>query len=68
MQRVEELLLEKPGRDPGFMMGRTRRAKVVVVPGGPELVGQYRFAELETTTGATFAGRLVEDSRQRRAG
>jgi len=63
--RVEEILVEKPGRDPGYMLGRTRRAKVVVVPGGPELVGSYRFAELETTTGATFAGRLVEDPRRR---
>ena len=58
--RVEEILVEKPGRDPGFMLGRTRRAKVVVVPGGPELIGRYRHALLERTTGATFAGRLVE--------
>ncbi|MEJ2540841.1 MAG: MiaB/RimO family radical SAM methylthiotransferase, partial [Gemmatimonadota bacterium] len=58
--RVEEILIEKPGRDPGFMLGRTRRAKVVVVPGGPELIGGYRHALLERTTGATFAGRIVE--------
>ena len=58
--RVEEILIEKPGRDPGFMLGRTRRAKVVVVPGGPELIGSYRRAVLERTTGATFAGSLVE--------
>jgi tRNA-2-methylthio-N6-dimethylallyladenosine synthase len=66
--RVEEILLEKPGRDAGFMLGRTRRAKAVVVPGGPELVGQYRVAELETTTGATFAGRLVEPGQRRMVG
>lgn len=66
--RVEEILVEKPGRDPGHMLGRTRRAKVVVVPGGPELIGQYRMAELETTTGATFAGRLAEAPGRRRAG
>ena len=58
--RIEEILVEKPGRDPGYMLGRTRRAKVVVVPGGPELIGAYRYAALERTTGATFAGRLVE--------
>jgi len=57
--RVEEILIEKPGRDPGFMLGRTRRAKVVVVPGGGELIGSYRHAVLERTTGATFAGSLV---------
>jgi tRNA-2-methylthio-N6-dimethylallyladenosine synthase len=58
--RVEELLMEKPGRDAGFMLGRTRRFKTVVVPGGPELVGQYRWARLDSTTGATFAGELVD--------
>jgi tRNA-2-methylthio-N6-dimethylallyladenosine synthase len=58
--RVEEILIEKPGRDQGFMLGRTRRAKVVVVPGGPELIGSYRHAVLERTTGATFAGSLVD--------
>ncbi|HSG47789.1 MAG TPA: tRNA (N6-isopentenyl adenosine(37)-C2)-methylthiotransferase MiaB [Longimicrobiales bacterium] len=66
--RVEEILVEKPGRDPGYMLGRTRRAKVVVVPGGLDLVGEYRIAELETTTGATFAGRVVEAPGRRRVG
>ena len=60
MGRIEEILVERPGRDPGYMLGRTRRAKVVVVPGGQELVGGYHVAELQTTTGATFAGQLVE--------
>ncbi|MDT8342537.1 MAG: MiaB/RimO family radical SAM methylthiotransferase [Longimicrobiales bacterium] len=64
--RVEELLIEKPGRDPGTMLGRTRRAKVVVVPGGSELTGSYRHARLEATTGATFTGRLVEAPAVRR--
>ena len=58
--RVEELLIEKPGRDPGFVLGRTRRGKAVVVPGGTELIGSYRHAELVRTTGATFVGELVE--------
>jgi tRNA-2-methylthio-N6-dimethylallyladenosine synthase len=66
--RVEEILVEKPGRDHGFMLGRTRRAKAVVVPGGLDLVGQYRLTELETTTGATFAGRIVEAPERRRVG
>ncbi len=58
--RTEELLIEKPGKHPGFVLGRTRRAKAVVVPGGPELIGSYRWAELTRTTGATFVGELVE--------
>lgn len=66
--RVEEILVEKPGRDPGYMLGRTRRAKAVVVPGGSELVGEYRHALLETTTGATFAGTLVKSTDSRRVG
>ncbi len=57
--RVVELLIEKPGRDDGFMLGRTRGAKAVVVPGGPELVGSYQWAELTRTTGATFVGEIV---------
>jgi tRNA-2-methylthio-N6-dimethylallyladenosine synthase len=66
--RIEEILVERPGRDPGYMLGRTRRAKVVVVPGGPELVGGYHVAELQTTTGATFAGQLVERAEHRLVG
>ena len=66
--RVEEILVEKPGRDAGFMLGRTRRGKAVVVPGGMDLVGRYRWAELEATTGATFRGRLVDAPDQALAG
>jgi tRNA-2-methylthio-N6-dimethylallyladenosine synthase len=66
--RIEEILVERPGRDPGYMLGRTRRAKVVVVPGGQELVGGYHIAELQTTTGATFAGQLVEPAEHRLVG
>ena len=57
--RVTELLIEKPGRDDGFVLGRTRGAKAVVVPGGPELIGSYQWAELTRTTGATFVGEIV---------
>jgi tRNA-2-methylthio-N6-dimethylallyladenosine synthase len=57
--RVEEVLIEKAARDPGQVLGRTRRNKVVVFDGDVERVGAYTHAELERTTGATFTGREV---------
>jgi len=63
--RVEEVLLEKPGREEGFMMGRTRRNKVVVVPAEASLAGTYVNAELVETTGATFVGVRTDASQHR---
>lgn len=57
--RVEEVLIEKAGRDPGQILGRTRRNKVVVFDGEVDRVGSYTRVELEHTTGATFTGREV---------
>lgn len=57
--RVEELLLERPGKDDGMMLGRTRRNKAVVVPGQPDEAGRYVTAALTSTTGATFVGERV---------
>ncbi len=57
--RIEEVLIEKIGRDPGHVLGRTRRNKVVVFPGEPEWVGSYRTVALTSTTGATFVGECV---------
>ena len=58
--RVEEVLVEKRGKEPGHMLGRTRRHKVVVFPGEERLQGSYRAVELKRTTGATFVGSLVD--------
>ncbi len=57
--RIEEVLVEKEGKEAGFMLGRTRRHKVVVFPGDTNQVGSYRNVLLTRTTGATFAGQLV---------
>jgi tRNA-2-methylthio-N6-dimethylallyladenosine synthase len=57
--RVEEVLVEKPARDAGHVLGRTRRNKVVAFPGDAAWIGQYRTVVLESTTGATFRGRLA---------
>lgn len=60
--RVEELLVEKEGKDPGYMLGRTRKSKVVVFPGDPALAGTYRMVEINRTTGATFVGKLTDQT------
>jgi tRNA-2-methylthio-N6-dimethylallyladenosine synthase len=57
--RVEEVLVEKPAKSEGDVLGRTRRGKVVAFPGSPELVGGYVEVRLERTTGATFIGTAV---------
>ena len=58
--RVEEVLAEKEARDPGQILGRTRRNKVVAFAASPELVGTYHEVRLTDTTGATFVGALTE--------
>jgi tRNA-2-methylthio-N6-dimethylallyladenosine synthase len=59
--RVEEVLVEKTGRRPGQVLGRTRRNKAVAFEAGPERIGSYTHVELRHTTGATFGGVEVED-------
>jgi tRNA-2-methylthio-N6-dimethylallyladenosine synthase len=54
--RVEEVLVEKAGRHPGQVLGRTRRNKVVAFDGDPAAIGSYTHVELRHTTGATFGG------------
>ena len=56
--RVEEVLVEKAARDPGQILGRSRRNKVVAFPASPDLVGTYLEVRLTGTTGATFVGEL----------
>jgi len=56
---VQEVLIEKAGRSPGQVLGRTRRNKVVAFDGDVGRVGEYARVALEHTTGATFAGTEV---------
>jgi tRNA-2-methylthio-N6-dimethylallyladenosine synthase len=58
--RVEEVLIEKEARDPGALLGRTRRNKVVAFPGDPARIGGLATVILRSTTGATFAGAEVD--------
>ena len=55
--RVEEVLVEKMGRDEGMVMGRTRRHKVVVAPGDEGDIGRYINVRLTRSTGATFVAK-----------
>lgn len=57
---VVEVLVEKEARDPGHLLGRTRRNKVVAFSSNGEWEpGEFRTVELTGTTGATFRGRCV---------
>ena len=58
--RVEEILVEKDGKEAGFKLGRTRRNKVVVFPGEGTRPGTYQTVRLTRTTGATFVGCLTD--------
>ena len=58
--RVDEVLVEKTGRHPGTVFGKTRRGKAVAFPGDPSLIGSYRQVKLVSTTGATFGGEEVQ--------
>ncbi len=57
--RVEEVLIERPGRREGQLLGHTRRHKVVSFEGDGSRVGEYTLVELSHTTGATFGGTEV---------
>ncbi len=57
--RLEEVLVEKEGKEDGFMLGRTRRNKVAVFQEAKSLLGAYLTLELTRTTGATFVGAPV---------
>lgn len=64
--RVEEVLVEKEGREAGFLLGKSRRNKVVVFPGESRLIGSYVMVRLERTTGATFVGSRSADPEESR--
>ncbi|CAN5669403.1 tRNA (N6-isopentenyl adenosine(37)-C2)-methylthiotransferase MiaB [soil metagenome] len=61
--RLEEVLAEKPGRDPGDLLGRTRRGKAVTFPASGHGPGDYVALRLSGTTGATFRGLPLSGAR-----
>jgi tRNA-2-methylthio-N6-dimethylallyladenosine synthase len=56
---VHEVLLERPARRGGMLLGRTRTNFLVLVERGPEAIGQYCTVRLTGTTGSTFTGEVV---------
>ena len=57
--RVEEILVERPAKSHGMLLGRTRRNKAVVVSGTRTEIGSYLTVRLIDTTGATFVAQRV---------
>jgi tRNA-2-methylthio-N6-dimethylallyladenosine synthase len=53
---VHEALVERPAKRGDLMLARTRTNLSVLVPLGPETVGQYHHVQLTGTTGLTFTG------------
>jgi len=57
---VHEVLIERPARRGGHMLGRTRSNLLVLVDAAESSIGEYRTVRLTGTTGATFtAARVV---------
>jgi tRNA A37 methylthiotransferase MiaB len=57
--REDEVLVEKEARDPGQVLGRTRRNKFVAFPAEGAQIGDYTWVQLKRTTGPTFQGARV---------
>lgn len=54
-----EVLVERPARSVGDMLGRTESNKVVAFAGDESMLGTFQQVQLESTTGATFRGRAL---------
>lgn len=59
---VHEVLVERPARRGGQLLGRTRTNLLVVLDLPPDVVGEYRTVRLTGTTGSTFTGAIVAPS------
>jgi tRNA-2-methylthio-N6-dimethylallyladenosine synthase len=55
---VHEVLLERPARRGGLLLGRTRTNLTVLLPLPPAHIGELLQVRLTGTTGATFTGAL----------
>ncbi|HEX9892866.1 MAG TPA: TRAM domain-containing protein, partial [Gemmatimonadales bacterium] len=60
--QIHEILVERPARRGGFMLGRTRQNQLVLVDLPPTAVGEYHQTRLTGTTGSTFTGALERAS------
>jgi len=56
---LHEVLIERPARRGGHMLGRTRSNLLVLVDAPADSIGEYRNVRLSGTTGSTFTGAPV---------
>jgi tRNA-2-methylthio-N6-dimethylallyladenosine synthase len=56
---THEVLVERPARRGGYLLGRTRTNHLVLLDLTLEAMGTYRRARLTGTTGSTFTGEIV---------
>lgn len=56
---VHEVLVERPARRGGQMLGRTRSNLLVVLDLPADSIGEYHTVRLTGTTGSTFTGAVV---------
>jgi tRNA-2-methylthio-N6-dimethylallyladenosine synthase len=57
--QVHEVLVERPARRGGLMLGRTRANQLVLLDLPPEAAGEYHTCRLTGTTGSTFTAAVV---------
>jgi tRNA-2-methylthio-N6-dimethylallyladenosine synthase len=56
---THEVLVERPARRGGLMLGRTRTNQLVLLDLEPAAAGEYHMCRLTGTTGSTFTGAVV---------
>ncbi|MGH7511481.1 MAG: tRNA (N6-isopentenyl adenosine(37)-C2)-methylthiotransferase MiaB [Gemmatimonadales bacterium] len=56
---THEVLVERPARRGGLMLGRTRANRLVLLELPASAVGEYHSCRLTGTTGSTFTGAIV---------
>ncbi len=64
--RSIEVLVERAGKTPGDVMGRTESYKTATFPGDASLINRYLTVRLTGTTGATFRAVRVEPTGEHR--
>jgi tRNA-2-methylthio-N6-dimethylallyladenosine synthase len=57
--QTHEVLVERPARRGGLMLGRTRTNQLVLLELPPAAVGEYHTCRLTGTTGSTYTGAVV---------
>ena len=57
--QTHEVLVERPARRGGLMLGRTRTNHLVLLELPPEAAGEYHQCRLTGTTGSTFTGAVA---------